>query len=63
LREKAEIVVVPPLCPVDSSPYDFSSSGTLIRRAAASTRAWLATGGLERTDVPHELTPHDHLMV
>jgi len=62
-REKAEIVVVPPLCPVDSSPYDFSSSETLIRRAAASTRAWLATGGLERADPPHELTPHDHLMV
>ena len=62
-REKVEIVVVPPLCPVESSPYDFSASEALIRRAATSTRTWLATGGLERTDVPHELTPHDHLMV
>jgi NTE family protein len=63
LREKAEIVVVPPLCPVASSPYDFSSSEALIRRAAVSTSNWLATGGLERTELPHELAPHDHLVV
>jgi NTE family protein len=62
-REKAEIIVVPPLCPVESSPYDFSSSGALIRRAVTSTRTWLATGGLERSELPHELMPHDHLMV
>ncbi len=62
-RERAEIVVVPPLCPVESSPYDFSFSETLIRRAAASTHTWLATGGLERTELPHELTPHDHLTI
>jgi NTE family protein len=60
-REAAEIVVVPPLCPVTTTPFDFSASEALIRRAAEKTRTWLATGGLERTEIPHELTPHDHL--
>jgi NTE family protein len=63
LRERAEIVVVPPLCPVASSPYDFSASEALIRRAAESTRNWLANGGLEKMELPHELLPHDHLIV
>ena len=62
-REKAEIVVVPPLCPIKTTAYDFSESEALIRRAAASTRTWLKTGGLERTGIPHELVPHDHLTI
>jgi NTE family protein len=62
-QERVEIVVVPPLCPVESSPYDFSASAALIERAAASTRAWLAAGGLERPGVPHELTPHAHEVI
>ena len=62
-REKAEIVVVPPLCPIKTTAYDFSESEALIRRAAASTRTWLKTGGLERTEIPHELAPHDHLTI
>jgi NTE family protein len=60
-REAAEIVVVPPLCPVKTTPFDFSASDALIRRAVEKTRTWLATGGLERTEIPYELTPHDHL--
>jgi NTE family protein len=59
-RETAEIFVVPPLCPVEASAYDFSATASLIERAAASTRAWLAAGGLERPEVPHELTAHAH---
>ena len=62
-QERADLVVVPPLCPVGSSPYDFSASAALIDRAAASTRAWLATGGLERHELPHELTPHAHEVI
>jgi NTE family protein len=62
-RERAEIVVVPPLCPIKITAYDFSESEALIRRAAASTREWLATGGLSRSEIPHELTPHDHLEI
>ncbi len=59
-RDRAEIVVVPPLCPVESSPYDFGATASLIDRAEASTTTWLATGGLERHDVPSELPPHGH---
>lgn len=62
-QERVEIVVVPPLCPVGSSPYDFSASGALIERAAQSTRAWLAAGGLERPGLPHELGPHEHEVI
>jgi NTE family protein len=62
-REKREIFVVPPLCPMTSSPYDFSSSRALIERAERTTRAWLAAGGLERPELPHELTPHEHALL
>jgi NTE family protein len=62
-RERAKIVVVPPLCPVKSSPYDFSASAELIERAAANTRTWIAAGGLERAELPHELTPHEHEVI
>jgi NTE family protein len=58
--DRAEIVVVPPLCPLEVSPYDFAPTGELIDRAEASTKTWLATGGLERRGVPSELPPHGH---
>jgi NTE family protein len=58
--ERAEIVVVPPLCPVETSPYDFGATADLIARADASTRTWLATGGLTRRGVPDELPAHGH---
>ena len=60
---RAEILVLPPLCPVGLSPYDFSASSALIERAAANTPAWLAAGGLERPGLPHELTPHEHAVI
>lgn len=57
---EAEIVVAPPLCPLGVSGYDYSHGAELIERAAASTQAWIAAGGLQRTGVPHELVPHEH---
>ena len=59
-RNRADIVVVPPLCPVETSPYDFGATPSLIDRAEASTTTWLATGGLGRHGVPIELPPHGH---
>ena len=59
-HERAEIIVVPSLCPVEVTPYDFAAAGDLIDRAEASTRTWLATGGLTRRDIPEELVPHGH---
>ena len=56
----AQIAVVPPLCPIDVSPYDFTRAGELIDRAARSTREWLDDGGLARRGVPHQLRIHTH---
>lgn len=59
-REQAEIITVPPLCPLSSSPYDFSCAGSLIERAAEQTGRWLAHGGLGRQKVPSALRGHLH---
>lgn len=57
---RVEVAVVPPLCPVEATPFDFSRTAELIRRAEASTRLWLRRGGLSRRDIPEELSPHAH---
>lgn len=59
-RDQAEIVTVPPLCPLSVSPYDFSHAGELIERAAAQTQRWLERGGLTRERVPQALRAHTH---
>jgi len=59
-REQAEIITVPPLCPLTTSPYDFSRAGELIERAAEQTQRWLARGGLMRQRVPRALMAHIH---
>jgi hypothetical protein len=48
LRHTTTINVVPPLCPLVASPYDFSRVGEMIDRAAKSTRKKLARNGLKR---------------
>jgi len=55
-----EYYVVPPLCPLVGSPYDFSRTDDHIDRAIRVTDAWLAQNGLEKREIPHELRPHDH---
>lgn len=56
-----DIVVVPPLCPVPISSYDFSKTRELIARARASTEHWLEAGGLTRhAEIPAALRPHTH---
>lgn len=55
-----EYFVVPPLCPLVGSPYDFSRTAEHIDRARRSTDEWLAKGGLEQSVIPHELRPHGH---
>lgn len=58
--DAVSIAVVPPLCPLDVSPYDFSQSALLIARASESTRDWLHGGGISRCDVPMALAAHSH---
>jgi NTE family protein len=55
-----EYYVVPPLCPLVGSPYDFSRTADHIARAIESTDAWLSQSGLEKGGIPHELRPHSH---
>ena len=56
----AHISVVPSLCPLDVSPYDYSCCAGLVDRAEATTRAWIEAGGLEATGVPEMLHEHRH---
>jgi NTE family protein len=56
------VAVVPPLCPLNISAYDFSHAATLIAQSHLATREWLASKGLERDDVPMALLPHGHTM-
>lgn len=55
-----EYFVVPPLCPLVGSPYDFSRTTDHIERAIQSTDAWLEQNGLERSGIPDEMRPHSH---
>lgn len=58
--DHAHICVVPPLCPLDVSPYDYSQCGPLIDRAAEATAAWLQADGLLSRHIPGALHPHSH---
>ena len=55
-----EYYVVPPLCPLVGSPYDFSRTADHIERAVKSTDEWLTRGGLGQSTIPGELRPHSH---
>ena len=60
LQDEVELRVVPPLCPLQTSAIDFSSTAELIERAEESTRRWLEEGGLESDAIPEHLRPHFH---
>jgi NTE family protein len=60
LEPAIEYVVVPPLCPLVGSPYDFTRTAEHIERAVKSTDAWLAQGGLGQSTIPGALRPHRH---
>lgn len=62
-RERAHVVVLPPLCPQHVQPIDFSHAGELIDRALAESRTFL--DGLDadsspdaRTSPAKRLQPH-----
>ena len=54
------IVVVPPVCPMNVSSYDFSHAQRLIASAEESTTRWLVSGGLDDRTIPLTLAPHTH---
>ena len=57
---QAQLIIVPPLCPLTVTPYDFSQSAELIRRAESTTRLWLKQGGLHAVGSTHGPLVHDH---
>jgi NTE family protein len=60
MPEGSAVHVVPTLCPLAVSPFDFSASRQLIERAEESSRQWIESGGLTRPASPEELSPHRH---
>ena len=60
LGSEIEYFVVPPLCPLVGSPYDFSRTADHIDRAVESTDAWLAQHDLQQGRIPHEMRLHSH---
>jgi NTE family protein len=60
LGADVEYFVVPPLCPLVGSPYDFTRTADHIDRAIATTDAWLEKDGLQEGNIPREMRPHDH---
>jgi NTE family protein len=60
LPENVEVHIVPTLCPLAVSPFDFSAATELIERGAQSAKIWIEEGGLMRRARPQELSPHRH---
>jgi NTE family protein len=54
--------VVPPLCPLDVTPTDFSQANALIERAYDSTVAWLNSDAVNTSPLvqAHAVRPHAH---
>lgn len=58
--DRVTLRLVPPLCPLNHSAYDYSHGAALVDAARASTRNWLGAGGLERHGFPGQLELHSH---
>ncbi len=52
--------IVPTLCPNGVSPFDFTRAAQLMDTAYANTCRWIGEGGLERSEIPAALPPHNH---
>ncbi len=55
---RADVRVIPPPCPVDIRPNDFSRAGELIEQSYASTMSWLDHASADRPVNP--LADHTH---
>ena len=58
--KRVTLRLVPPLCPLAHSSYDYSNGAALIDSARHSTRRWLDAGGLDLGEFPPELVVHSH---
>jgi NTE family protein len=60
LETEIDYHVVPSLCPLGVSSYDFSHTSELIDRARTQTEGWLDAGGLSQRVIPNALRAHSH---
>jgi NTE family protein len=59
-KDRVELIVLPPLCPLSVSSTDFRSGAQLIARARTATEQWLDAGS-EQLDHPERfLALHRH---
>jgi NTE family protein len=60
LDPSIDYYVLPPLCPLGGSPYDFTHTDELIARAIKSTDEWIDGGGLDVPRIHTQLGLHKH---
>ena len=60
LHDQAELIVLPPPCPLTVTPIDFSQADELIRRSYADGCEYLDAAAAGRAPVPLAMTMHDH---
>ncbi len=60
LASDVEYAIVPTLCPLAGSPYDFANTGAMIDLAEANTASWIKAGGLASRVIPDALRAHNH---
>ncbi|MFP5346870.1 MAG: patatin-like phospholipase family protein [Actinomycetes bacterium] len=58
--DRVDLRVLPPLCPLSVSPFDFGHTRELVGRAFRSTSEWLATGASVLPHPERFLGLHDH---
>jgi NTE family protein len=59
-HDQLELIVLPPLCPLEVSSLDFRRAGMLIDRARAASHRWLDEGGDRRPHPERFLSLHTH---
>ncbi|MCL4287812.1 MAG: patatin-like phospholipase family protein [Thermoleophilia bacterium] len=60
LRDRVELIVLPPPCPLAITPIDFSHSDELIRRGYEDSRDYLDAADRGDAPVPLQMTMHAH---
>jgi NTE family protein len=60
LRDRADLIVLPPPCPQAITPIDFSHPDELIRRGHEGSRDYLDAVAAGRAPVPLSMVMHDH---
>ena len=60
LRDRAELIVLPPPCPLTIAPIDFSHADELIRRGYEDSRDYLDAVAAGQAPVPLPMAMHAH---